>query len=880
MRLFVIQERGNRPQEGASEGDDVKATRYLALVGLLLGAIAAWQFGEHEANDLNPFDEPDTPAEAAALQDLSKLHRHTPTDRNVAKGIGIAPEAPAGALAEQREPYVDDEIMVRVREDADVSRIARHHGARVVRAAGPSGYATVTVPDDMARDEFIGWLLDTEGVLDADRIGRIYGASDLTGSGGGGLAGSGAVSTGNDVLQYQWHIDAADRPDGEAVDSSALAAVTVAVLDTGMAYEDHADGIGLPSFDQVPVTDPQDFVNGDDQPYDDHQHGSHIISVISSFTEEGYDGPVGVAPGTTVMPVKVLDQDNAGVETYLLDALAWATDKGADVINMSLSFGEGYAMSAALDQSLSDASDAGIVLVAAAGNNGASFVSYPAAHRDVIAVAAGRLANNDNMKVPDYSNVHPRVDLLGAGGDISRDKNNDGVADGVLGETIALQDAGTAQYVLYAGTSQATAVVSAAAAWLLADDVHPDAVRHVLQRTAKPAKNGTDLKKGAGSGCVQISDALAAVTAADRVGGPDDDVYVAILPYIEWIDDEQIKPKAEVTVLDGDGVAIAGAEVVSAFTGSTAKFNKCTTGADGTCTVKGRVLEDYSEAGDPGDLAWAVEVPTVVVDDVIHHPRTAFFASDALEILLTAIEDEPELAGGLIGFHWPGESNEYGDLLESYFLVDLGVGLGGTPLGIIVPRATFGNADATIDVDLDGTGLGGTPLGIVPIPRFDFDGTGLGGTPLGGRIIILGGGLGGTPLGFRPPGALGGLGLGGTPLGFHDSPFLNLDGHGVLLGHDWACGTGLGGTALGTILDRGGWTQDGYGGASALVGSGDVPIVASSIEGMIGSGALEPVEFEDLGVCQGKACHAEDEIVAEDQKRVDETYEDKGLYYK
>jgi len=428
--------------------------------------------------------------------------------------------------------------------------------------------------------------------------------------------------------------------------------------------------------------------------------------------------------------------------------------------------------------------------------------------------------------------------------------------------------------VLYAGTSQATAVVSAAAAWLLADDVHPDAVRHVLQRTAKVAKNGKNLSKGAGTGYIQIEDALSSVTSADRNGGPDDDIYVALMPYIRWLgggggdddddddDDDNygdsIKPKAEVMVLDGSGAPIAGAEVVGSFTGTTAKFHACTTDSDGLCTLQGKTLDDYSEATDPGDLAWMIEVPTVSIGGIIHHPHTAFFASDALEILLAAIEDEPELADGIIGFHWAGGDSEYGDLLESYFLVDLGVGLGGTPLGIIVPRRTFGDADATIDVDLDGTGLGGTPLGIVPIPRFDFDGTGLGGTPLGGRIIILGGGLGGTPLGFRPPGAFGGGGLGGTPLGFHDSPLLNLDGHSVRLGHDWTCGTGLGGTALGRILDRGGWLVDGYGGASALVGSGDVGIVAASIEGMIGSGDLETVEFEDIVVCTGDDCGDDD----------------------
>ena len=824
----------------------MKANRYLALMGLLLGAILAWQFGEHEANDLNPLDEPDNPAEAVSPLASHKLPRHVETDRKIAQGIGIAPDAPAEAIGEQREVYVEDRIMVRASTRAKLQGLAHQYGAKIIRPAGPSGYATLAVPDGVGRDEFVGWLLEDPDADDADRIGRIYGAD--------AIAGSGALSSSNDILDYQWHIDASARPESTAVDDGSLAAVKVAVLDTGMAYEDHDGGVGLPSFDQVGIADPWDFVNGDDKPYDDHQHGSHIASVIASFTEDGYDGAVGVAPGVTVMPVKVLDGDNAGYETDLLDALAWCIEKDADIVNMSLSFGEGYVLSAALDQALFDAAASGAVLVAAAGNNGASFVTYPAAHRDVIAVAAGRLHSGDKMKVPDYSNVHPRVDLVGAGGDIALDKNNDGVVDGVLAETIAMQDASSAQYVLYAGTSQATAVVSAAAAWLLADDVHPDAVRHVLQRSAIQPSGGFDLSKGTGSGCVDIEAALASVTSADRAGGPDDDVYVAILPYIKWVDGDTIRPLAEVTVVDGDGSAVAGAQVIGSVLGSTTKFAGCSTDAGGSCVLDGKVLNGYSEATDPGDLAWAIEVPTVVIGDIVHHPQVAFFASDALEILLAAIEAEPELAGGILGFHWPGESNEYGNLLESYFLVDLGVGLGGTPLGIIVPRRTFGSADATIDVDLDGTGLGGTPLGIVPIPRFDFDGTGLGGTPLGSRIIILGGGLGGTPLGFRPPGIFGGGGLGGTPLGFHDSPFLNLDGHAVRLGSDWACGTGLGGTALGTILDRGGWTEDGYGGASALIGSGDVGITASSIDEMIGTGVLETVEFEGIQVCEGETC--------------------------
>ena len=82
---------------------------------------------------------------------------------------------------------------------------------------------------------------------------------------------------------YQWHLPLLD-----AVTPSQLSVerVTVAVLDTGVAYEDHADASGTyvqaPSLSDVAVVSPHDFVNGDAHANDDHQHGTHIASIIAS----------------------------------------------------------------------------------------------------------------------------------------------------------------------------------------------------------------------------------------------------------------------------------------------------------------------------------------------------------------------------------------------------------------------------------------------------------------------------------------------------------------------------------------------------------------------------------------------------------------------
>ncbi|MEM6927529.1 MAG: S8 family serine peptidase, partial [Myxococcota bacterium] len=128
---------------------------------------------------------------------------------------------------------------------------------------------------------------------------------------------------------------------------------------------------------------PADFVNGDDHANDDHGHGTHIASLVASRGELD-----GVASGVAVMPVKVLDENNAGTELALVKGIRHAVDNGAHVINMSLSFPLGYVPSPALVEAIEYAHLAGVVMVAASGNVGADVATWPAASRLVIGVGA------------------------------------------------------------------------------------------------------------------------------------------------------------------------------------------------------------------------------------------------------------------------------------------------------------------------------------------------------------------------------------------------------------------------------------------------------------------------------------------------------------
>ncbi len=784
----------------------MRGRRYLILLALLWAGGALWQFGTHDGTNLNPFDDPgESPARPG-----QKL---TMADR-ISSFLQRAPSRAPAARQEQQPAYVERQVMVRPAMGTSLAELAESHGAFLVREPRHSGHGILSVPAHFAREDFLGVLHDDARVSYAGSMGLIYGASEPETS----------------YTVYQWHLGSVDALEVQPITDHLV----VAVLDTGVAYETYSDDSGsyvqAPSLASTLFVAPWDFVNDDAHPNDDHQHGTHITSVISS------DGAVmGVAPRTSIMPVKVLGADNSGIELDLIDAIWHAADNGADVINMSLSFGPEYVLSPGLDEALQAAWDAGILLVAAAGNAGGEYVSYPAAHVNVLAVGATSSKDDDidvgHLLATDYTNRNPGIDFVAPGGDVTVDNNEDGVPDGILGETIALNDPGTISYVLYAGTSQAAAVASGAAVQLLAAGATHEDAYGALHLGAKSL--GSEFIDGYGQGKLRIEEADKKFGEGKTGALPS--YYVAIMPYLKEAGSD-IEAKFELTAMDETGALADGVEFYATITGTTSAIVKCKTNGDGRCELKAPKVKYLDDDGLPRAAAWAVNVTTGKKDNIGVHPRTAFFAPDALEIMLAALEQEPDLDGSLLAFHWPeGKDPDFDDMWESYFLVDTGSGLGGTPLGVIfTPRLMASGSETSYDVDLDGTGLGGTPLGTVLVRRFDIEGTGLGGTPLGNRLLGFksfdGSGLGGTPLGFRPPQMFSGSGT-----GTFDAPDVYLDGSAVLMAETAWCSTDLTDTALGASLDGTDWfTAEGYGSATAFTATGHVE---GEVIELVGSGA-------------------------------------------
>jgi serine protease len=307
--------------------------------------------------------------------------------------------------------------------------------------------------------------------------------------------------------KFQWHLNQIGMPQAwKLADGNG---VIVAVLDTGVSYEDYKSFHLLPDLKGITFVDPYDFVTNTKHANDDHGHGSHVTGTIAQVTHNSI-GVAGVARNVRIMPLKVLSGSGSGSVGGIADAIRYAADHGAKVINMSLG---GAFPSAVLKKAVAYAHAKGVAVVCAAGNESRGRVGYPAAYPGAIAVSATQFDEATTF----YSNWGKDIDIAAPGGNTRVDQNGDGMPDGVLQNTIATGDPTKDDYFGYMGTSMASPHVAGVAALIVGEGVtDPDRVEKILKDSArKPDKQSyTTDKYGAG-----IVDAGAAVLKARAASG-------------------------------------------------------------------------------------------------------------------------------------------------------------------------------------------------------------------------------------------------------------------------------------------------------------------------------------------------------------------------
>ncbi len=265
-------------------------------------------------------------------------------------------------------------------------------------------------------------------------------------------------------FKEQWHMSRVNAT--RAWDYACGKGVTVAVIDTGVACYDgngFMKGSDLRGTSCVPG---YNFVGKNAFAADDQGHGTHVAGTIAQTTNNGV-GVAGLAHCANLMPVKVLSARGWGTSADVAEGIRWAADHGAHVINMSLGSPQ---RSGVIENAVKHAVKKGVIIVAAAGNNGRA-VGFPAAYDGVIAVSA----TDRNDAIAWFSSRGPQI-AIGA----------PGVA--VTQQTICESGKNKCeQWGVFNGTSMASPHVAGAAALLVGQGItDADAVKSVLQATAKP----------------------------------------------------------------------------------------------------------------------------------------------------------------------------------------------------------------------------------------------------------------------------------------------------------------------------------------------------------------------------------------------------------
>ncbi len=410
--------------------------------------------------------------------------------------------------------YVPGEFLVKFKSNVSeqtIDTINSTYGVSTIYTSPYTGYRRLTTPSGKTVAEIVDIYKANLNVEHAEANYIAY-----------------AMKAPNDELySRQWHLNNSSYG-GINVESawniSTGSGAVVAILDTGIAYEDYSEknsaGSDI-SYQQAPdlagtsFLAGYDFVNRDGHANDDSisAHGTHIAGTIAQNTHNGI-GTAGVAFNAYLMPVKVLDSCGAGTYSDIAEGIVWATDNGAHVIN--LGFG-GSEPSMAIEEALAYSYNRGVTLIAAAGNDGTGNVYYPAAYNDyVIAVSATRYDEN----LAYYSNFGLNLDLAAPGGDLNVDQNGDNYGDGILQQAYMTNGYSTLSwgYSFMEGTSMAAAHVSGVAALLIANGnaTSPADVRQALESTAEDKGTaGWDISYGWG-----IVDAFAALQWTASKPGP------------------------------------------------------------------------------------------------------------------------------------------------------------------------------------------------------------------------------------------------------------------------------------------------------------------------------------------------------------------------
>ena len=425
----------------------------LITLSMLLAGCSSGSFGEPHKPPVTPDPPAEVPTYGKVLGHVVMETSYKASGLSMSDGPGVVVQGTTSTkpLAATGGPeYRDSDILASFQDNTsqdEIDRLVGSQGYHVKRVIEGTGNYVIGISGNQdpvrAAEDFRNNPLVKHA--EPNWVGRVTEVSDV-----------GVSRIPNDPnLSRQWAIEAMGLP--YAWDrTTGSSGVTVAVIDTGVQVS-HPDLAGN-------ISSGYDFYNDTTQVTDHNGHGTHVAGIIGAVTNNGL-GISGINWDVSIMALKAADDSGAGYLSLseIIEALRYAADNGADVVNMSFqiggaSSGEDFFMEEAIEY----AYNKGVTMVAAAGNEGQGWLAYPARHSKVIAVSA----IGPDLNRASWSNYGNNIDVAAPGDSI-----------------VSTWPMNT--FASASGTSMAAPQVAGVAALLIAQGVRgPENIRRILHDTA------------------------------------------------------------------------------------------------------------------------------------------------------------------------------------------------------------------------------------------------------------------------------------------------------------------------------------------------------------------------------------------------------------